>query len=290
MRLTLFFTYVFCGFMVALAAIFYAARVANTGVEVGEGLEFVVLTGVVLGGVSLGGGRGSVSRAMMGTITLFIITNAATGPTGSRSWACATRLSTSPCACRASARAWCAASPATSGSFPNINTGCIVKFDEAGKVLGSMWDLGGVGHPMISSMREHKGYLYIGGVSNNRIGRIKVSGADGELRGAQAVVGSALVIGPSKIADFIADRVRDFFNPGEAELNVPPLEGPLKPKRRARRGDTGDGDARRRQPGARRRRRDVHGRARLVEDRCRGSGRGSRRRPRRPSCGHLTIR
>ena len=37
------------------------------------------------------------------------------------------------------------------------------------------------------------------------------------------------MIGPSQIADFIADRVRDFFNPGEAELNVPPLEGPLKP-------------------------------------------------------------
>jgi ribose transport system permease protein len=62
--------------------------------------------------------------------------------------------------------------------FPNINTGCIVKFDEAGKVLGSMWDLGGQGHPMISSMREHKGFLYLGGVSNNRIGRIALKDAD----------------------------------------------------------------------------------------------------------------
>ena len=35
--------------------------------------------------------------------------------------------------------------------------------------------------------------------------------------------------GPSAILDFVADKVRDFFNPGEAELNVPPLEGPLKP-------------------------------------------------------------
>ena len=74
-RLTLFFTYVFSGVMVALAGLFYAARVANTGVEVGDGLEFVILTGVVLGGVSLGGGRGSVSRALMGTVTVFIITN-----------------------------------------------------------------------------------------------------------------------------------------------------------------------------------------------------------------------
>lgn len=74
-RWTLFFTYVFAGIMVALAAVFYAARVANTGVEVGEGLEFVILTGVVLGGVSLGGGRGTVSRALMGTVTVFVLSN-----------------------------------------------------------------------------------------------------------------------------------------------------------------------------------------------------------------------
>ena len=75
-RLTIFFTYVFSGVMVALAGVFYAARVGNTGVEVGESMEFIILTGVVLGGISLGGGRGSVARAIMGTVTLFIITNA----------------------------------------------------------------------------------------------------------------------------------------------------------------------------------------------------------------------
>jgi ribose transport system permease protein len=31
---------------------------------------------------------------------------------------------------------------------------------------------------MITSMREHRGYLYLGGVSNNRIGRYKLPGAD----------------------------------------------------------------------------------------------------------------
>jgi ribose transport system permease protein len=463
-RLTLFFTYVFCGFMVALAAVFYAARVGNTGVEVGDGLEFVVLTGVVLGGVSLGGGRGSVARAMMGTVTLFIITNALVrsgvsgggnsmavgvllaaavfidvkyqknrhklidrvyvsptylklpkmadshvgagtayeqnnelkdataiglheveGPedvilddkdalycgtrtgdiyrfTGenyehkevfahiggrplglaydkdgnlitcvagmgvygvkpdrtvfkltdetNRSWTSVVddsrlsladdlditrdgRIFFSEATVRYDVHSWpldglegrgngrlichdtrtgktrtvvqglvfpngvcmsndgvsllfaetwaCRISryyfdgpksgrvevliddlpgfpdninrasdgtywlalmgmrnpafdlamrmpgfrtrmvrriPGDEWLFPNINTGCIVKFEESGKVRGSMWDLGGVGHPMISSMREHKGYLYIGGVSNNRIGRIKVPGAD----------------------------------------------------------------------------------------------------------------
>jgi ribose transport system permease protein len=62
--------------------------------------------------------------------------------------------------------------------YPNINTGCIVKFNESGEILDSLWDLGGVNHPMITSMREHRGYLYIGGISNNRIGRYKLAGAD----------------------------------------------------------------------------------------------------------------
>lgn len=61
---------------------------------------------------------------------------------------------------------------------PNINTGCIVKFNENGEILDVLWDREGINHPMITSMREHKGYLYIGGISNNRIGRLKLEGAD----------------------------------------------------------------------------------------------------------------
>jgi ribose transport system permease protein len=62
--------------------------------------------------------------------------------------------------------------------FPNINTGCVVKFNEQGKILESFWDLKGVNHPMITSMREHRGYLYLGGILNNRIGRFKLHNAD----------------------------------------------------------------------------------------------------------------
>ncbi len=62
--------------------------------------------------------------------------------------------------------------------FPNINTGCVLKFNEAGEVLETFWDLGGENHPMITSMREHRGYLYLGGIANNRIGRYKLEGAD----------------------------------------------------------------------------------------------------------------
>jgi ribose transport system permease protein len=62
--------------------------------------------------------------------------------------------------------------------YPNINTGCVIKFNEHGEVLESLWDLGGKNHPMITSMREHKGYLYLGGISNNRIGRYRLADAD----------------------------------------------------------------------------------------------------------------
>jgi ribose transport system permease protein len=62
--------------------------------------------------------------------------------------------------------------------FPNINTGGVVKFDETGRIVKTMGDLTGVSHPMVTSMREHKGYLYIGGILNNRIGRYRVPDAD----------------------------------------------------------------------------------------------------------------
>jgi ribose transport system permease protein len=62
--------------------------------------------------------------------------------------------------------------------YPNINTGCVIRFNERGEILESLWDLGGENHPMITSMREHRGYLYLGGVSNNRIGRYKIPDAD----------------------------------------------------------------------------------------------------------------
>lgn len=62
--------------------------------------------------------------------------------------------------------------------YPNINTGCVVRFDAQGRILESLWDLGGQNHPMITSMREHKGHLYIGGIFNNRIGRLRLEAAD----------------------------------------------------------------------------------------------------------------
>jgi ribose transport system permease protein len=61
---------------------------------------------------------------------------------------------------------------------PGINYGCVIKFDDDGVVSESLWDPGGKSHPTITSVREHKGYLYIGGLENNRIGRIRLPNAD----------------------------------------------------------------------------------------------------------------
>jgi ribose transport system permease protein len=75
--------------------------------------------------------------------------------------------------------------------YPNINTGCIVRFDDRGRILETLWDLGGENHPMITSMREHRGHLYIGGIFNNRIGRLRLEGADPAWTGPRSYWGRA---------------------------------------------------------------------------------------------------
>ena len=75
--------------------------------------------------------------------------------------------------------------------FPNINTGCVLRFDEAGRIVETLWDRGGENHPMITSMREHKGHLYIGGIVNNRVGRLKLDGADESWTGQESYWGKA---------------------------------------------------------------------------------------------------
>ncbi len=72
---------------------------------------------------------------------------------------------------------------------PNINTGCVVKFNLQGEIIESLWDLGGQNHPMITSMREHRGYLYLGGISNNRIGKFRIPGADPQWTGPDSYWG-----------------------------------------------------------------------------------------------------
>jgi ribose transport system permease protein len=73
--------------------------------------------------------------------------------------------------------------------FPGINNGCIVKLDANCQPVESFWDPGGESHPTLTSMREDRGYLYLGGLENNRIGRIKLDGADPNWTGCESYWG-----------------------------------------------------------------------------------------------------
>src|SRR5579883_3122203 len=68
--------------------------------------------------------------------------------------------------------------PPTNWLFGNLNIGGVLKIDGAGKVVDALWDKPDGPLYMITSMREHKGALYLGGVTNNKIGRLALDGAD----------------------------------------------------------------------------------------------------------------
>ncbi|WP_206601093.1 ABC transporter permease subunit [Pseudophaeobacter leonis] len=68
-------TYVVSGTLSALAGVFFASRLGGAGADTGIGLEIAALTAAVLGGNSLGGGRGSPAKAVIGSITVMIMVN-----------------------------------------------------------------------------------------------------------------------------------------------------------------------------------------------------------------------
>jgi ribose transport system permease protein len=69
--------------------------------------------------------------------------------------------------------------------YPSMNHGCVVKVSEQGEVLETYWDPGGEAHSTITSMREHEGYLYIGGLENNRVGRIRLQPQESRMSAAE---------------------------------------------------------------------------------------------------------
>jgi ribose transport system permease protein len=73
--------------------------------------------------------------------------------------------------------------------YPNINNGCVVKFNERGEILETLGDIGGKSHPSVTSMREERGWLYIGGLSNDRIGRVRLPNANSEWNGPESYWG-----------------------------------------------------------------------------------------------------
>jgi rhamnose transport system permease protein len=65
-----FMLYTLSGFMAALAGLILAARFGSTRPDIGTGLELAVITAVVLGGVDINGGKGTMLGAVL---SLFLI-------------------------------------------------------------------------------------------------------------------------------------------------------------------------------------------------------------------------
>ncbi|CAH0119235.1 Ribose import permease protein RbsC [Paenibacillus sp. CECT 9249] len=68
-------TYCFCGFLSALAGIVLLSRVNSGQPIAGTGYELDVITGVVLGGVSMNGGEGRITGVITGIIIMGVLTN-----------------------------------------------------------------------------------------------------------------------------------------------------------------------------------------------------------------------
>jgi ribose transport system permease protein len=68
--------------------------------------------------------------------------------------------------------------PPTNWLFGNLNIGGVLKIDGTGGIIDALWDAPDGALYMITSMREHRGALYLGGVTNNKIGRLALPGAN----------------------------------------------------------------------------------------------------------------
>ncbi len=73
--------------------------------------------------------------------------------------------------------------PPTNWLFGNLNIGGVLKIDGQGVIRDALWDAPDGPLYMITSMREHRGALYLGGVTNDRIGRLELTGADADWTG-----------------------------------------------------------------------------------------------------------
>lgn len=69
-------TFVICGVMSALAGVFLLAYQGSVGLNTGSGLEFNAIAMVVVGGVTITGGRGDTLNAAIGSIFMIMVVNA----------------------------------------------------------------------------------------------------------------------------------------------------------------------------------------------------------------------
>jgi len=67
--------HILAGFVAALAAIIYSARLGQAKADAGTGYELFAITAVVLGGTSIFGGAGSVHGTLLGVAAIAILNN-----------------------------------------------------------------------------------------------------------------------------------------------------------------------------------------------------------------------
>ena len=68
-------TYALCGFFTSLAGIIMLSRLNSGSPMTGKDFEFDILTAVVLGGVSISGGRAKISSVIIGVLIIGVLSN-----------------------------------------------------------------------------------------------------------------------------------------------------------------------------------------------------------------------
>jgi ribose transport system permease protein len=69
------YSFIFAGFMTAVAAVLMAARLNSGSPNYGVGLELQAIAAAVIGGASLAGGRGDIVATLFGALTITIVQN-----------------------------------------------------------------------------------------------------------------------------------------------------------------------------------------------------------------------
>lgn len=68
-------TYMLSGLCAAISSIIFVSRIMSAQPEMGSGYEFDVITAVIIGGVSLSGGKGTIWGAVLGVLFIGILKN-----------------------------------------------------------------------------------------------------------------------------------------------------------------------------------------------------------------------
>jgi ribose/xylose/arabinose/galactoside ABC-type transport system permease subunit len=75
-RATILLTYILAGAFAGFAGVLQASSLANAAPAAGAGLVLTIIAGVIIGGTSLLGGRGSIIGTVLGSVLLGILSNA----------------------------------------------------------------------------------------------------------------------------------------------------------------------------------------------------------------------